>query len=104
MADRVAVVTVVTGTGPASLGVARPGYQTFAAGLGDGPCYYGLIDDVTGEWEVGIGTLSAGGLTLTRDTCLSSSNGGAFVAFAAGDKTAYCPEPAFNKNLDMGNY
>lgn len=104
MADRVAVVSTVTGTGAATLGAARPGYQTFTTALPDGQVYYGIIDEVTGEWEIGAGTLSGGGLALSRDTVLASTNGGALVPFVAGTKTVYCPEPAANKDLDQGTF
>lgn len=102
VADRVAVVSTSTGTGPMNLGAALPSYQDWATAFDDGPVYYGILDETTGEWEIGLGTLA--GLTLTRNSVLSSSNGGAPVSFAAGNKTVYCPEPAAAKTLDMGAF
>ena len=102
VADRVAVVSISTGTGPMNLGAALPSYQAWSTAFEDGPVYYGIIDETTGEWEIGLGTLT--GPTLTRNSVLSSSNGGAPVSFAAGDKTVYCPEPAAAKTLDMGAF
>ena len=104
LADRVAVVSTVVGTGAAALGAAKPGYRTFAAAFTDGPVYYLISDDTTGAWEVGVGTLTSGGLSLTRGTVLQSTNGGALVSFLAGNKTVACVEPAATKDMDQGTY
>ena len=100
-ADRVAVITTTTGTGPITLGAPLLSYRTWAAGYPDGFVYYGILDEATGDWEVGEGTLSGAGSTLSRDLVLSSSTGG-LVSFVAGDKIAYSPEPGVSKDLDMG--
>jgi hypothetical protein len=57
------------------------------------------VDAATGDWEVGIGTYSAGVNTLTRTTVLESSNNGNLVDFAAGTKDVFCTYPA-EKSVD----
>jgi hypothetical protein len=92
--DRVKVTTTTTGTGTLTLGSAAAGYQSFSV-IGDGnTTYYTIFDVGTGDWEVGIGTYTASGTTLSRDTVLSSSNAGALVDFAAGDKSVFVTYPA----------
>lgn len=94
LADRVAVISTTVGTGNFTLGAALASYRSFSAAFGNGPVYYGILDEATGDWEVGRGTLSGGGVTLARDVVYASSTGGAKVAFAAGNKTVYSPAPA----------
>ena len=57
------------------------GYQSFAV-IGNGNTTYYAATDVSGNWEVGIGTYSTTGPTLTRTTILSSSNSGSAVTFS----------------------
>lgn len=92
--DRVKVTTTTTGTGTLTLGAAQPGFQSFAV-IGDGnTTYYTITDTVAGTWEVGIGTYTASGTTLSRDTVLESSNSGNLVNFGAGDKDVFVTYPA----------
>ena len=92
--DRVLETTGVTGTGTMTLAGAVSGYQSFAA-IGNGSTtYYAIYDQINGGWEVGIGTYTASGTTLTRTTVLSSSNAGALVNFPAGTKQVFCTYPA----------
>lgn len=93
-ADRVQETSTTTGTGTFTLAGAATGYQTFAA-VGDGnQCYY-TIELVGGsEWEVGLGTYTASGTTLARNTILASSNSGAAVNFSAGTKKVFVTAPA----------
>lgn len=94
-ADRVKESTTTTGTGSITLAGAATGYQSFAP-IGNGnTTYYSIIDTANSAWEVGIGTYSTSGPTLSRDTVLSSSNSGALVPFAAGSKDVICTFPAF---------
>jgi hypothetical protein len=77
-----------------TLGGATLGFQSFAA-IGDGnTTYYAINDPITGDWEAGIGTYTASGTTLSRDTVLSSSNGGSLVSFVAGSKNVFCTYPS----------
>jgi len=96
IADRVKETTSTTGTGTLDLGGAVSQFQTFVAGIGNGNETYYSIEDPTGtDWEVGIGTVTdAAPDTLSRDTVISSSNGGSLVNFGAGDKVVFSTQPA----------
>jgi hypothetical protein len=92
--DRVQESTTTTGTGTLTLNGAVFGFQTFAI-IGDGnDTYYVITDPGTGSWEVGVGTYTASGTTLSRTTVLSSSNGGSPVSFGAGTKNVICTYPS----------
>jgi hypothetical protein len=92
LADRVQETTTTTGTGTVTLAGAVSGYQTFAA-VGDGNSTYYTIAGGA-EWEVGIGTYTSSGTTLSRTTVISSSNSGSLVTFSAGTKNVFVTYPA----------
>ena len=104
LADRVQDLTSTTGTGTITLtGTPPVGYQSFGTAIGNGNTTYYTINGGS-EWEVGIGTYTAAGTSLSRDTVLSSSNGGALVNFSAGDKTVFVTYPAEKSvNKDVAN-
>jgi hypothetical protein len=92
--DRVQEISTTVGTGTLTLGGAVLGFQSFAA-IGDGnTTYYAINDPITGDWEAGIGIYTSSGTTLSRDTVLSSSNGGSLVSFVAGSKNVFCTYPS----------
>jgi len=92
--DRVKETTTVTGTGTATLLGAATGFQSFSA-IGNGnTTYYTISSNGGSEWEVGIGTYTSSGTTLSRTTVLSSSNSGSLVSFSAGTKDVYVVYPA----------
>jgi hypothetical protein len=92
--DRVKESTTTTGTGTLTLLGAVTGYQAFSA-IGDGnTCYYAISALGSSEWEVGLGTYTASGTTLSRSTILSSSAAGAAVNLSAGVKDVYVVYPA----------
>ena len=92
--DRVKEQTTTTGTGTVTLGGAVSGFDTFAS-VGDGnTTYYAIVSQSANEWEVGIGTYTASGTTLSRDTILESSNSDAAVNFSAGTKDVFVTYPA----------
>lgn len=94
LADRVRQNTSTTGTGTVTLSGSLPGFQSFAV-IGDGNTTYYTISDIgSGEWEVGIGTYTASGTTLSRDTVLASSNSNTLVDFGAGAKDVFVTYPA----------
>jgi len=94
VADRVKETTTTTGTGTITLAGASTGYQSFSA-IGDGnTTYYTIAGQTSSEWEVGIGTYTSSGTTLSRTTVLSSSNGGSLVNFSAGTKDVFVTYPA----------
>jgi hypothetical protein len=92
--DRVKETTTTAGTGTVTLAGAAAGFQSFAAVGNGNTTYYAIVDAVTGDWEVGIGTYTASGTTLSRTTVLSSSTGGTLVPFAAGTKDVFCTYPS----------
>jgi hypothetical protein len=92
--DRVQETTATTGTGTITLAGAVLGYQTFAT-VGDGnTTYYTIVDLTAGDWEVGIGTYTSSGTTLSRTTVLSSSNAGSLVPFGIGTKNVFVTYPS----------
>ena len=93
--DRVRETTTSTGTTTITLAGATTGFTTFAS-IGNGNSTYYTISGQTGnEWEVGIGTYTASGTTLSRDTVLDNYLGTtALVNFSAGTKDVFCTYPA----------
>jgi hypothetical protein len=94
LADRVKETTTTTGTGTVTLLGASTGFQSFSA-IGNGNSTYYTIAGQTGsEWEVGIGTYTSSGTTLSRTTVIASSNAGSLVTFSAGTKDVFVTYPA----------
>lgn len=80
--------TSTTGTGTVTLGSAVVGFQTFAAaGAADNDVISYVIEDGV-DFEYGRGTYTASGTTLSRDTVLGSSNGGAAISLS-GSATVF---------------
>ena len=96
--DRVKVTSTTTGTGTFTLGSAATGFQDFSV-IGNGNQTYYTITDGT-NWEVGIGTYTSSGTTLSRDVILESSNSGSAVDWPAGDKDVFVTYPA-EKAVDI---
>jgi hypothetical protein len=96
VADRVKETTTTTGTGTLDLGGAASGFETFVAGIGNGnETYYVITDPNTGDFEVGVGTVTdAATDTLSRDSVITSSNAGSLVNFGAGTKDVFCSLPS----------
>jgi hypothetical protein len=94
IADRVKDTTTTTSTGAVTLsGTAPSGFQSFGAAIGNGNSTYYTIAGGS-EWEVGIGTYTSAGTSLSRDTVLASSNSGSLVVFSAGTKDVFVTYPA----------
>jgi hypothetical protein len=95
LADRVQDTTTTTSTGTITLsGTAPTGYQNFSV-IGNGnTTYYTIAHQTLSEWEVGIGTYTSAGTTLSRTTVLASSNSGSLVVFSAGTKDVFVTYPA----------
>jgi hypothetical protein len=92
--DRVKETTTTTGTGTITLAGAVTGFQAFSV-IGDGnTTYYTIAGIGSAEFEVGIGTYTLSGTTLSRDTILESSNSGSAVNFSAGTKDVFVTYPA----------
>ena len=94
LADRVQETTTTTGTGTVTLLGAVTGFQSFSAIGNANTTYYTIAGQTGSEWEVGLGTYTSSGTTLSRTTVLSSSNGGSLVNFSAGTKNVFCSYPA----------
>jgi hypothetical protein len=89
--DRVKETTATTGTGTVTLAGASAGFQSFSV-IGDAnTTYYTLVSG--SEWEVGIGTYTSSGTTLSRDTVLESSDNGSKIVLA-GTSDVFCTYPA----------
>lgn len=79
--DRVQQTGTANTTVSFTLSGSVTGFQSFAV-VGNGNTTYYAATDASGNWEVGIGTYSTTGPTLTRTTILSSSNSGSAVTFS----------------------
>ena len=75
------------------------GFQTFAV-IGDTNTTYYSATDTTGQWEVGLGTYSTTGPTLTRTTIYASSNTGSAVTFSGAVNVFVTYPSGKSVNLD----
>ena len=93
--DRVLETSTSIGTGTFTLAGAASGFQTFSAGVGaSNTTYYTIVNTAASEWEVGLATLDATGLILTRTTVYRSSNSNNAVTFTAGTKNVFVTYPS----------
>jgi hypothetical protein len=103
LADRVQETTTTTGTGTVTLAGASTGFQSFAAVGNGNTTFYTIADSSGSNWEIGIGTYTSSGTTLSRDTVLSSSNSGSLVNFGAGTKNVFVTFPASSTLFALNN-
>jgi hypothetical protein len=108
LVNRAKVATATTGTGTITLGSAQSGYQTFAdAGVLDAAVVRYVIEDGT-NWEIGTGTYTTAGTTLSRTVSESSNSdsalnlSGSAVVFVGAVAADLLP-PAANVTLDDTN-
>lgn len=81
LADRVQQTGTANTTVSFTLTGSVTGYQSFSVVGNTNTTYYSATD-ASGNWEVGLGTYSTTGPTLTRTTIFSSSNSGSAVTFS----------------------
>lgn len=100
LADRVQQTGTANTTVSFTLSGSVTGFQSFAV-VGNGNTTYYSAFDASGNWEVGVGTYSTTGPTLTRTTILSSSNSGSAVTFS-GTVNVFVTYPSERSvNLDQ---
>jgi len=88
LVNRAKMTTSTTGTGTITLGSVVDGYQTFAAaGVSNGDSVRYVIEDGTSNWEIGSGTYTASGTTLSRTP--SESSGGGSAINLSGDAIVF---------------
>lgn len=93
--DRVKETCSAPGVGTVTLLGASTGYVSFAT-IGNGnTTYYCIADQGGSNWEVGIGTYTSSGTTLSRDTVLSNSAGTtAKINFSSGTQDVFVTYPS----------
>jgi hypothetical protein len=92
--DRVKETSTTAGTGTLTLAGAVSGFQSFSV-IGDAnTTFYAIVYSTAGTWEVGIGTYTSSGTTLSRNTVLESSNSGSLVSFSSNSKDVFVTYPA----------
>jgi hypothetical protein len=100
LADRVQQTGTANTTVSFTLSGSVTGFQSFAVVGNTNTTYYSAFD-ASGNWEVGVGTYSTTGPTLTRTTVISSSNSGSAVTFS-GTVNVFITYPSSRSvNLDQ---
>ena len=90
--DRIKETSSTTGTGTLTLGGAVDGFRTFAD-IGNSNTTYYCIEDGS-NFEIGIGTYTASGTTLSRDTVLQTSAGNTNKISCTGNQKVFVTQPA----------
>lgn len=102
LADRVQQTGTANTTVSFTLSGTVTGYQAFTAIGNTNTTFYAAVD-TAGNWEVGLGTYSTTGPTLTRTTVYSSSNSGSAVTFS-GTVNVFTTYPSSRSvNLDASS-
>jgi len=96
VADKVKETTTTIGTGTYTLDGAVDGFQSFAI-IGDGNSTFYSVKwanpSLGNDWEVGIGTYTSSGTTLTRSV-IASSNSNSAVNWGSGSKEIFVSDNA----------
>lgn len=92
--DRIKETSTTTGTGTLTLAGAVSGFRSFADIGNSNTCPYVILEaseSAPTAWEVGIGTYTSSGTTLSRDTVLRTSAGNTTkITLASGTHTVFC--------------
>lgn len=92
--DRVKETSATTGTGTLTLAGAVSGFRSFADIGNSNTCPYVVLEGselAPTAWEVGIGTYTSSGTTLSRDTVLRTSAGNTTkITLSSGTHTVFC--------------
>ena len=98
--DRIKQTSATAGQGPLTLTSPAPdGFRPFSD-IGDGNLtYYCIVDG--NNFEVGVGTYTASGTTLSRDTVLQTSAGNTTKITCTGNQEVFVTQPA-DKNAHNG--
>jgi hypothetical protein len=99
LSNRVQETATANTTVSFTLTGAVAGFQTFAT-IGNGNTTYYSGTDGAGNWEVGLGTYSTTGPTLTRTTIYASSNAGSAVTFSGAVNVFVTYPSGRSVNLD----
>jgi hypothetical protein len=99
LANRVQESATANTTVSFTLTGAIAGFQTFSV-IGDTNTTYYSATDGSGNWEVGLGTYSTTGPTLTRTTVYASSNSGNAVTFSGAVNVFVTYPSGRSVNLD----
>lgn len=100
--ERVKETSTTSGTGTITVSGTSTGYRTFASALSVGDTFtYCIVDNTTGDWEIGFGTLATS-TTISRDLLISSSTGSA-VSFAANSKEVFITQSSSFMLPNEGN-
>ena len=95
LADRVLETSTTTGTGTLTLAGAASGYASFSVVGNGNTTYYCIYNTADFTWEIGVGTYTSSGTTLSRDTVYANSSGTtSLISFAAGTKNVFVTYPA----------
>lgn len=93
--DRVKETCTSPGVGTVTLLGASTGYSSFSTIGNANTTYYCIADQSGNNWEVGIGTYTLSGTTLSRDTVLSNSLGTtAKINFSSGTQDVFVTYPS----------
>lgn len=95
--NRAKMTTSTTGTGTVTLGSASVGFQTFAdAGVSNGDVVQYVIEEGS-NFELGTGTYTASGTTLSRTPTESSNSGSAITLSGAATVSVTAIDDDFNR-------
>lgn len=103
-ADLIKETSTSTGIGALTLLGARTPGRPFSATCANGDTFEYCITHATlNEYEIGLGTYSTTGPTITRTTIYASSNSGSAVSFSAGVKNVDLVQPSYTILSPAGN-